>query len=61
VAQQIPTLGYGPGGSIAFIVRLGFGGAAAPPTRTYPTAVIVRPAVATTSPRQSVIVTTRNA
>jgi hypothetical protein len=36
VAQQIPTLGYGPGGSVAFIVRLGFNGAEATPTVTAP-------------------------
>jgi hypothetical protein len=24
VAQQLPTLGYGPGGSVAYVVLLGF-------------------------------------
>jgi hypothetical protein len=36
-------------------------GSGAAPARTYPTAVLVRPVAATASPRQSVIVTTRNA
>jgi hypothetical protein len=35
--QQIPTLGYGTNGSIALIVRLGFGAAVALPLGTGPT------------------------
>jgi hypothetical protein len=55
VAQQIPTLGYGPGGSIASVVRLGYGAGSAAAARTYPTRVRVveserRPLVLESSP-----------